>query len=134
MKVWLLLILILKVAFLWHVSLFDENSSDHLGVQRLKVEGFEILSNAVPLRTQLTRSPPKTPVARQGSAVLRASFFERLLEGHVELHLGELGHTMVHHGGYPLHLAINFMIFIGNKKTLLEREADRLIVYIFVEQ
>ena len=88
-----------------------QNSADHLGAQRLKVEGFEILSDALaPLRTQLTRSPPKTPVARQGSAVLRASFFERLLEGHVELHLGdELGQcTMVR---YRLHLAtINFTI------------------------
>lgn len=85
----------------------------------MKVEGFEILSDALaPLRTQLTRSPPKTPVARQGSAVLRASFFERLLEGHVELHLGdELGQCTVVR--YRLHLAtINFTIydFVGNHK------------------
>ena len=42
-------------------------------------------------RSQLTASPSKSPAARQGSAVLRASFFERLLEGHVELCLGFQG-------------------------------------------
>eukprot|EP00913_Durusdinium_trenchii_P033149 g31033.t1 len=43
-------------------------------------------SGLLALQAQLATSPKRaTAVARQGSAVLRASFFERLLEGHVEL-------------------------------------------------
>jgi len=56
---------------------------DHWRLEHVEQRVFE--SGLLALQTQLTRSPPKTPVARQGSAVLRASFFERLLEGHVEL-------------------------------------------------
>lgn len=53
-----------------------------------------LLRTPVARRAQLATSPKRaTAVARQGSAVLRASFFERLLEGHVELQLsGTIGH------------------------------------------
>jgi len=56
---------------------------DHWRLEHVEQRVLE--SGLLALQTQLSARPPKTPVARQGSAVLRASFFERLLEGHVEL-------------------------------------------------
>ena len=55
------------------------------GVSELQV----LESGLLALQSQLVARPPRSPL-RQGSAVLRASFFERLLEGHVELRLGRV--------------------------------------------
>lgn len=59
------------------------NPRDHWRLEHVEQKVLE--SGLVALQSQLTASPSKSPAARQGSAVLRASFFERLLEGHVEL-------------------------------------------------
>ncbi|CAK9067809.1 unnamed protein product [Durusdinium trenchii] len=57
---------------------------DHWRLERVEQKVLE--SGLLALQAQLATSPKRaTAVARQGSAVLRASFFERLLEGHVEL-------------------------------------------------